>query len=116
MAMIKSANNISFDDVCKFVSVEYVKDKIGVERSVETVSEPILCEISSIYAAEFYKAAQAGIRPSFKITTWSENYSDQPIAEVDGKRYAIIRTYRHDDVVEITVEERIGGVSNEHKN
>lgn len=112
MAMIKSANNISFDDVCKFVSVEYVKDEIGVERSVESVSEPIFCDISSIYASEFYKAAQAGIRPNFKITTWAENYSGQPIAEVDGKRYALIRTFLHDDVIELTAEERIGGDSN----
>lgn len=112
MAMIKYANSISFDDVCRLVSVKCVKDEIGIERNVETVSEPIFCDISSIYASEFYKAAQAGIRPNFKITTWAENYSGQPIAEVDGKRYAVSRTFLHDDVVELTVEERIGGGSN----
>ena len=52
------------------------------------------CRINSVNRTEFYKARENGIQPVY-IFTLSEyaDYHGEKIAEYNGKRYRVIRSY-----------------------
>jgi len=66
---------------------------------------------------EFFKAKQAGHTEQMKFDIFSAEYDGQTLAEYEGKRYKILRTYcdpKKPDEIELTlsdISER-GGVAN----
>lgn len=63
----------------------------------------------SVYRAEFYAAAQAGLHPSITLTmTNIADYEGEKIVEFDGKLYDVIRTDWNGsrDRVNLVLEER----------
>ena len=71
----------------------------------------------SVGYAEFYKAAAAGYEAAMKFDVYAEEYAGERLAEYDGKRYKILRTYhdpRNIDMIELTLtdlsENRAGAV------
>lgn len=79
------------DLVCKLLSTTYTKNSIGV--SVPTVNEvecPII-KTESIYAKEFYKAYEQGLKPTLRLRISALNYNDEPELVYMGVTYTIIR-------------------------
>lgn len=64
--------------------------------------------LSSIGRDDWYSAGRDGLKPSFVFTTACVNYSGERLAELDGQRYAIYRTYIIEDSIELYLEERVG--------
>ena len=63
----------------------------------------------SVYRAEFYAAAQAGLHPSITLTmTNIADYEGEKIAEFDGKIYNVVRTDWNGsrDSINLVLEER----------
>lgn len=81
-----------------------VLDATGRQRYAETHSE-VFCRQLSIGQKEFYQAHATDRRPEMKVVLrdyW--DYDGEPLAEFDGVRYRIIRTYRTGLQLELTLE------------
>ncbi|HEL2668243.1 TPA: phage head closure protein [Streptococcus suis] len=85
--------------------IETDKLKQNITEEVKTV---LLCRKKSITRSEFYQANQAGIRPSLVVDIHSFEYDNQELAEFEGKRYRILKTYPVDlETLELTLMEKV---------
>ncbi|HEM3009467.1 TPA: phage head closure protein [Streptococcus suis] len=83
------------------------KDKLK-QNITEEHKTVLLCCKKSITRSEFYQANQAGIRPSLVVDIHSFEYDNQELAEFEGKRYRIIKTYPVDiETIELTMTEKL---------
>ncbi|HEM4977767.1 TPA: phage head closure protein [Streptococcus suis] len=83
------------------------KDKLK-QNITEEVKTVLLCRKKSITRSEFYQANQAGIRPSLVVDIHSFEYDNQELAEFEGKRYRILKTYPADlETLELTLMEKL---------
>ena len=99
-------------DVIKLISVTQTQDAYGVWRATESEKE-VFCQVSSVTQTEFFAGGRNGLNPELRFTVFFDDYSDEPIVEYDGKRYAVYRTYQgRNDTLELYVE-RKGGTNGE---
>ena len=96
-------------DVITLVAQTISTDQYGNEVATE-VETQVFCEVDSITQTEFYQAANTELNPEYKFTIFFGDYSGQPIVIYNGVRYAIYRTYRADDNLELYVERKIGAI------
>ena len=96
-------------DVLTLVAQTVTLDDYGNEVATE-VETQVFCEVDSITQSEFYQAANTELNPEYKFTIFFGDYSGQPIVIYNGVRYAIYRTYRADDNLELYVERKIGAI------
>ena len=83
------------------------QDKLK-QNITEEVKTKLLCRKRSITRSEFYQANQAGIRPSLVVDIHSFEYDNQELAEFDGKKYRILKTYPIDlETLELTMTEKL---------
>ncbi|MFU8753348.1 phage head closure protein [Streptococcus suis] len=83
------------------------KDKLK-QNITEEVKTVLLCRKKSISRSEFYQANQASIRPSLVVDIHSFEYDNQELAEFEGKRYRILKTYPVDlETLELTLTEKL---------
>ena len=101
------------DDVIKLLSSTYTTDEYG--NQIESVTErQVFCDVRSVGRTEFYQAAQADMHPQyiFSISHYKDYLGEKELLYTDWtgkeKRYTITRTYRTDDRIDLTAEERIG--------
>ena len=96
-------------DVLTLVAQTVALDDYGNEVATE-VETQVFCEVDSITQTEFYQAANTELNPEYKFTIFFGDYDGQPIVIYNGVRYAIYRTYRADDNLELYVERKIGAI------
>ena len=94
-------------DVITLVAQTVTLDDYGNEEITET-EKTVFCEVDSITQSEFYQAANAELNPDYKFTIFFGDYEGEPIVIYNGVRYAIYRSYRADDNLELYVERKIG--------
>ena len=83
------------------------QDKLK-QNITEEVKTKLLCRKRSVTRSEFYQANQAGIRPSLVVDIHSFEYDNQELAEFEGKRYRILKTYPVDlETLELTMTEKL---------
>ena len=92
---------------------------INLIKQTETLDEirqPVMHETSStVYGTlleitrnEWTAAQQQSLSPAFRILVFFGDYHGENLAELNGKRYLIYRTYGADDYIELYLGERIG--------
>lgn len=92
----------------KLISVTITQDTIQQDIATES-SKLVFCNIGSISGEEFLRAGQLGLKPSYKVTMFKYDYSEEKIVEIDSKRYQVYRTYEaRNDMIELYLEERAG--------
>ena len=96
-------------DVLTLIAQTISTDQYGNEVATE-VEKQVFCEVDSITQTEFYQAANTELNPEYKFTIFFGDYDGQPLVEYNGVRYAIYRTYRADDNLELYVERKIGAI------
>ena len=96
-------------DVLTLIAQTISTDQYGNEVATE-VEKTVFCEVDSITQTEFYQAANTELNPEYKFTIFFGDYDGQPLVEYNGVRYAIYRTYRADDNLELYVERKIGTI------
>lgn len=80
------------------VSVEYETDEIGQQIEDEEVTRTLLATLHSVSRQEWSMGAQMSLNPEgMAKLTHSGDYQDEEYLEIDGKRFAIYRTYPTDD-------------------
>lgn len=89
-------------------SGQYEKDAIGQLVPIE-VPRDVFCNITSVSASEFFEAGRAGIRPELRATLFAFDYNGEEIAELDGVRYGVYRTYLgKGETIELYLERKAG--------
>lgn len=82
-------------------------DALRMETVAET-SRTVFAEIDSISQSEFFAAADADLKPEYRFTVFFADYNGEKLCEFDGDRFAIYRTFRNSDRVELYAERRVG--------
>ena len=94
--------------VIALISSSYEKDSIGQYVPTET-SRNVFCNISSVTASEFFEAGAVGISPEYRVTMFLYDYENEEIAELNGVRYGIYRTYiAQNETIELYLERKAG--------
>ena len=101
------------DDAIKLLTSTYTTDEYG--NQIETATERLVfCKVDSVGRTEFYQAAQNDMHPTyiFSISHYIDYRGEKECLYTDWtgeeKRYVITRTYRTDDRIELTAEEKVG--------
>ena len=94
-------------DVLILISKAITVDAYGNESAQES-ERTIMCEVYSISQTEFYAAANTELNPEFRFNVFFADYEGEEICKFNGQRYAIYRTYRSGDMLELYVERKIG--------
>lgn len=95
-------------DVLVLVSVTRTQNEFG--GWVETpAARQVPCRVDSVTRAEFFDAAAIGLKPEWRFTVFSGDYSGEIECMYQGKPYSIYRTYHADgDYMELYVEAKAG--------
>ena len=94
-------------DVLTLIALTITTDTYGIEETTD-VRKDVFCEVDSISQSEFFAAANTEMNPEYKFTIFFGDYDGQSIVEFHGVRYAIYRTFRSGDNLELYVERKIG--------
>lgn len=86
---------------------------IGETPTAHGVTDPytesertVYCTVRSVGMNEAYQALANGLRPQFVfILSDYADYKNEKICIYNGKKYRIVRTYRNNQSIELTVEE-----------
>lgn len=99
-----------YDSVAKLIAFGIpTYDTYGNEIQTETETT-VYVQPRSVYNAEFYNAAQAGLHPSITFTIANRaDYNGEKIVEWNGKRFDVIRTdwTAQRDTISLVCEERV---------
>lgn len=104
------------DDLIILIAFTYSQDEIGQMVAAEQRT-PVWASIQSVSRLEWMQAGQQGLNPSLMVSTPTVNYHGEEQVEVDGKRYAVYRTYfnRDSDMIELYLTDKVG-IADEPKN
>ena len=94
-------------DVINLVSQTITIDTLGNEIATES-ENTVYCEVNSIAQSEFFAAANTELNPEYRFTVFFGDYNGEDIVEYNGVRYAVYRTYRAGDYMELYTERKIG--------
>lgn len=76
----------------------------------EVIETEVFVQPRGVYQAEFYNAAQIGLKPSVTLTIANrEDYDGQKVLEYEGKDYDVIRVdwSAQRDGISLVCEERV---------
>lgn len=90
-----------YEPICKLLNTTIQEDEIGVQKEIVVETEIPIIKIEDIYANEFYKANEQGLKPSLRLRINALNYDNQPELKYMNTIYTVIRTQN------ITVDELI---------
>ena len=94
-------------DVLTLVSKTITTDKY-LNEVVQEAERTVYCEVYSITQTEFYAAANTELNPEFRFDIFFGDYEGEDVCIFNGNRYAIYRTYRTGDTLELYAERKIG--------
>lgn len=94
-------------DVLYLIAQTISVDDYGNEVETETQRQ-VYCEVNSISQTEFYAAANTELNPEYRFDVFFGDYNGEDVIEYQGNRYAIYRTFRTGDTLELYVERKIG--------
>lgn len=86
------------------------QDATGVWRKSAQSERQIFARMEDVSRGEFFNGGQAGLRPELKFTVFHAEYQGEAVAEFNGVRYAIYRTYHvpGTDDLELYMQREVG--------
>lgn len=95
-------------EVIKLITVSYSVDEIGQRIPVERESTHY-CQLSSVSQSEWFEAGRNGLKAEYRAVMPCEEYNGEEVAELNGVRYGVYRTYRtRSDTIELYLERKAG--------
>lgn len=94
-------------DVLLLIAQAITVDEYGREVATETERQ-VYCEVHSISQTEFYAASNTELSPEYRFNVFFGDYNGEDVCVYNGQRYAIYRTYRSGDELELYAERKIG--------
>lgn len=96
------------NDVLTLVSMTVTTDELLIQHETPT-RRNVYCDASSISQAEYYEAAQTGLRPEYRFIILTAEYGGETLVEFHGLPLTVYRTYRRStDYIELYTERRQG--------
>lgn len=93
--------------VLTLIGVTYAADSIGQLIPQETRRD-VFCNLSSVSASEWFEAGALAERRTPAIM-FVHDYAGEELAELDGVRYGIYRTYLgRNETIELYLERKAG--------
>lgn len=94
--------------VLTLISETYTEDAIGQQVPQESRRD-VFGNVSSVSASEFFDAGRSGLKPEWRVTLFSPDYSGEEIVELEGVRYSVYRTYLgKNEAIELYLERKAG--------
>lgn len=80
------------------------------KNQAEYLETDVIAKKNPVGRDEVTAAGQLGYKATFQLEVWDFEYSGQTEVSIDGKRYAIYRTYgpKKNGKIELYVAERVG--------
>lgn len=95
--------------VFALIGNDYTVDNIGQHVPTETSREVYARRVDSVNREEWVTAGQMGFQAECRVTMFLYDYEGETVAELDGKRYGIYRTYHSSpDEIELYLGEKAG--------
>ena len=95
-------------NIITLISSTYAADAIGQLVPVERTRD-VFCNLRSVTRSEWSAAGQLGLKPELTATMFAPDYEGEEIAEINGVRYGVYRTYRtRSDTIELYLERKAG--------
>lgn len=95
-------------EVIYLIGISYTTDTLGQKIPVEK-STMRYCQLSSVSQSEWFEAGRNGLKAEYRAVLDAEEYAGEEIAEINGVRYGIYRTYRtKSDTIELYLERKAG--------
>lgn len=98
---------IKRSDVLTLISSNETQNVYGVFVSNPTERE-VFCRVESVTQAEFFEGGRSGLNPEYKFIVFDGDYSGESVCKFAGKQFAIYRTYRIGDYIELYAERKGG--------
>lgn len=79
-------------------------------EALETFEREVYVQPRGVYQAEYYNAAQLGLRPSITLEISSrDDYNDEKVLRYQGREYSVIRVdwSAQRDKISLVCEERV---------
>lgn len=83
------------------------KDALGVFRPSGDPRE-VFCQVSSVSSSEWFEGGRIGLSPDLRVTVFAGDYAGEQAVEHEGVKYAVYRTYRDGDYVELYLQQEKG--------
>ena len=94
--------------VLTLIEEAYKPDALGQLIPTETRRD-VYCNLSSVSASEWFDGGRAGLNPEYRATMFVYDYNGERIAELDGVRYGVYRTYlAQNEFIELYLERKAG--------
>lgn len=95
---------------CKLRTLLHESDGIGVENeTVQEITVPVT-RVEKVYASEFYRANEQGLRPVLRIVINALNYNYEQELEYNGVVYTIIRVDDNIEELALVCERKLKNV------
>ena len=95
-------------EVIYLISISYNTDTLGQKIPVEN-STMRYCQLSFVSQSEWVEAGRNGLKAEYRAVLNAEEYAGEEIAEINGVRYGVYRTYRtKSDTIELYLERKAG--------
>ncbi|MBP3673289.1 MAG: hypothetical protein J6J18_05615 [Oscillospiraceae bacterium] len=89
------------------ISSNEAQNQYGVFVSNPTERE-VFARVESVSQAEFFEGGRSGLNPEYKFIVFDEDYSGETVCKFAGEQFAIYRTYRIGDYIELYAERKGG--------
>lgn len=94
--------------ILTLIRCSYSADNIGQQVPQEQ-SREVFCNITSVSREEWMDGGKQGLRPEYRATLFAYDYDGETVAELDGVRYAVYRTFLGaNETVELYLERQAG--------
>lgn len=96
------------NDVITLCSVTHNKDSKGVIHETATESGPVMAQIKSAGADEWFEGGRNGLNPEYTFIINRLEYNSEETVIFNDVKYSVYRTYIKGDRIELHCQKRKG--------
>lgn len=94
-------------DVLTLISSNETQNEFAVFVPAPTERE-VFCRVESVSQAKFFEGGRSGLNPEYKFIVFDADYTGETVCKFAGEQFAIHRTYRIGDYIELYAERKGG--------
>lgn len=95
------------EDILTLISQNETQNQYGVFISSPTERE-VFCRVESVSQAEFFEGGRSGLNPEYKFIVFYADYAGETVCKFHSEQFAIYRTYRIGDYIELYAQRKGG--------
>lgn len=100
----------TFNDEVTLIGIapdDYEYDDDG-NPILENTEVTVLCNELGVFGSDFYSAGTVGLKPSYRLSLHEFEYSNQEKVRYKNVTYDVLRTYKSDGLIELTIGQKVG--------